>query len=285
MRDLHSILVASDTSQGLLEIIKSLDGFTSYSCITTKRILDAIHVLKSLNPSLIIIHFTDNQRFLSCLKDYGVKISAPVLCLTKPYASLKLIPQENIGIIRQPFDYAIKDDILRTTVSGLIRISQQQHSNHIAKPMTINADLLNNEHKNLARYTLELDQKMALMRKTKEEIEKLFPSVDHPTRIKLMSIVNLIKTNKADERHWEDFKLYFEKINPDFLKHLSRKHPQLTPKDLKYCCYVKMNMSNEDIRNILGINQESVRTHKYRLKKKMTLPKHQDLRHYLRLIS
>ncbi len=40
-------------------------------------------------------------------------------------------------------------------------------------------------------------------------------------------------------------------------------------------------MSNEDIRFILGINQESVRTHKYRLKKKMVLDKDQDLRMYI----
>jgi hypothetical protein len=40
-------------------------------------------------------------------------------------------------------------------------------------------------------------------------------------------------------------------------------------------------MSNDDIKNLLGINQESVRTHKYRLKKKMSLAPNQDLRSYL----
>ena len=40
-----------------------------------------------------------------------------------------------------------------------------------------------------------------------------------------------------------------------------------------------------EIRNILGINQESVRTHKYRLKKKMALSKSQDLSHYLKSVT
>jgi DNA-binding CsgD family transcriptional regulator len=46
-----------------------------------------------------------------------------------------------------------------------------------------------------------------------------------------------------------------------------------------------MNMSNDHIGNLLGINQESVRTHKYRLKKKMSLPREQDLRTYLRSVD
>ena len=100
-----------------------------------------------------------------------------------------------------------------------------------------------------------------------------------------MSIVNTIKMSRNDRKHWDDFKHYFEDINPSFLKHLSTKFPCLTAKDLKYCCYLKMNMSNEDIRLILGINQESVRTHKYRLKKKMVLAKHQDLRNYLQTFA
>ncbi len=37
-------------------------------------------------------------------------------------------------------------------------------------------------------------------------------------------------------------------------------------------------MTNDDIKNIFGISLESVRTHKYRLKKKMALSKEDDLR-------
>ena len=67
----------------------------------------------------------------------------------------------------------------------------------------------------------------------------------------------------------------------NLLESYEKKFPCLTTKDLKYCCYLKMNMSNQDIRHILGINQDSVRMHKYRLKKKMTLSKKVDLRSYI----
>ena len=44
-------------------------------------------------------------------------------------------------------------------------------------------------------------------------------------------------------------------------------------------------MDNEDSRLVGGINQESVRTHKYRLKKKMVLEKNQNLRNYIQAFA
>jgi len=143
----------------------------------------------------------------------------------------------------------------------------------------------NNSTKNLSRYVLELDQKIEVLVRIKDRIVDLYPRVEDSIRVELISIVNSIKVSANDNKLWDDFKLYFERTNPNFLFLLAQKHPDLTPKDLKYCCYLKMNMSNDDIRNLLGINQESVRTHKYRLKKKMDLPKDQDLITYLRAVD
>jgi DNA-binding CsgD family transcriptional regulator len=132
---------------------------------------------------------------------------------------------------------------------------------------------------------MELDQKIEVLLKVKERISYLYPNVDDATRIELMSIVNSIKTVANDNKLWDDFKIYFEQSNPNFLLALAKKHPSLSSRDLKYCCYIKMNMSNNDITNLLGINQESVRTHKYRLKKKLTLRKEEDIISYLRTVS
>ena len=168
---------------------------------------------------------------------------------------------------------------LSTNIQGILKLIQQQTAN---SKSFLQHTLQTNDHtKDLTRFTLELDQKKAVLDKIKERIKQLYTDVDASTKAQLMSIVNTIKMTRNDRKHWDDFKRYFENINPSFLKNLSEKFPCLTAKDLKYCCYLKMNMSNEDIRLILGINQESVRTHKYRLKKKMVLQKHQDLRNYI----
>jgi DNA-binding CsgD family transcriptional regulator len=46
-----------------------------------------------------------------------------------------------------------------------------------------------------------------------------------------------------------------------------------------------MNMTNDDIRALLGINIESVRTHKYRLKKKLFLSKEKSVRSFLQTVN
>ncbi|MFT5890099.1 MAG: DNA-binding CsgD family transcriptional regulator, partial [Dokdonia sp.] len=190
-------------------------------------------------------------------------------------------------VFTQSYESAIRDHLLRNNVKSILSLTHKLKRSIAISSVTHKTPQASflNQNKNLARYIMELDQKAITLSRIKERIQGLYPDVAHPIRAKLMSIVNTIKVNIKDTKHWEDFKMYFENMNPQFLKDLSRKYPCLTNKDLKYCCYLKMNMSNEDITHVLGINQESVRTHKYRLKKKMTLSKNQDLRLFLRSFS
>jgi len=132
---------------------------------------------------------------------------------------------------------------------------------------------------------MELDQKTEMLLKVKDRIANLHSKAEGHTKAELMSIINLIKMSGNNHDLWGDFKLFFEETDPEFLPLLSKKFPFLTPIDLKYCCYLKMNMTNDDIQKIFGISLESVRTHKYRLKKKLSLPKNEDLRNYLRSVG
>lgn len=279
------ILIGSDISSSLTSIIGSLKGFNHYSFVTATRIPDSLHIAKSLKPALLIFHFRNYQELIYGLRMHENLKSTPILCLTRPYTSFDV--QVDFIIFTQSYESAIRDSLLKNNVKSILNLSYKTNQSKTISNSKLKApeSSLLHKNKNLARYIMELDQKSTTLYKIKERIQSLYPDVSHPIRTKLMSIVNTIKVNTKDAKHWEDFKLYFESINPQFLKDLSHKYPCLTNKDLKYCCYLKMNMSNEDIRHVLGINQESVRTHKYRLKKKMTLSKNQDLRLFLRSFS
>ena len=277
----ENILIGSDTSASLAAIIKSLQDVNQYSCITATRMSDIIQIAKSIQPILIILSFRDNQHIINSLLGFNKDFSIPILCLRQKNERQHLKMYENIVVFTQSFEYGIQQNNLSTNVQGILKLVQKNKQPQVSKSFVQSAM----QTKDLTRFTLELDQKKAILDKIKERIKQLYAGVDASTKTKLMSIVNTIKMSRNDRKHWDDFKHYFEDINPSFLKHLSTKFPCLTAKDLKYCCYLKMNMSNEDIRLILGINQESVRTHKYRLKKKMVLAKHQDLRNYLQTFA
>lgn len=86
-------------------------------------------------------------------------------------------------------------------------------------------------------------------------------------------------TSKQDS--WEDFKAMFESINPDFFKKLAQINPKLTTLDLKHCAYIKMNIDNYELSNILNVEMKSLQMTRYRIKKKLQLEEAVTLREFL----
>ncbi|NHN24937.1 hypothetical protein FIA58_004530 [Flavobacterium jejuense] len=282
-----TIIIGCDQTEILTDIVGLIKKIPDFlvNIITVSRISDLLNISKSIHPALLVFNFRSNQIAINNFNQFVNKPETPILCITKNFDSdFDSLNSKNII-----FTFPIENMTNKTHFTSLIHSifllkNQTVHSNTKSlASQTIEKDLLNSD-RNMSRYVLELDQKIEVLHTVKERIKTLCPTVDTTTRLELLSIVNAIKTSAYDTKLWDDFKLYFEKTNPNFLFVLAERHPKLTTKDLKYCCYLKMNMSNDDIRSLLGINQESVRTHKYRLKKKMRLQKDLDLYTYLKAI-
>jgi DNA-binding CsgD family transcriptional regulator len=272
------ILIASDIPEALTSIIEKLNGLDGNICVTATRVLDCVSLIKSLQPKMIIIYFRDNQNSINYLLDYNNNLKSVIVYLTRKFENKKIDLLDKSTVFVLSYENAIKTNVLYRNITSIIRLMEKATAQALSTSKT---SLTINQNNNLARYTLELDQKVTILNRIKERIKYLARHVDISTRSELLSLIQSVKLTTGDKNHWEDFKVYFENVNPNFLKNLSNIYPQLTGKDLKYCCYIKMNMSNKDICHLLGINQESVRTHRYRLKRKMTLSKSQNLLHFL----
>lgn len=85
---------------------------------------------------------------------------------------------------------------------------------------------------------------------------------------------------KTDEE-WDDFISYFEKVNPEFLKTLTAKHPELTPADVRFLCYIFMNLETKEIGNIFNITYNAAKKRKTRIKEKMGISNEDSLYDYL----
>jgi tetratricopeptide (TPR) repeat protein len=94
-----------------------------------------------------------------------------------------------------------------------------------------------------------------------------------------------LKTIKAIQNggsnYWKSVLKKFEKINPDFNQTLMKANPQLTKGERDFCSFVKLNLSNKEIAHLLQISPESVITKKYRILKKLNLPKEIDFQLWL----
>jgi DNA-binding CsgD family transcriptional regulator len=289
MLEKKSIVVGCDDIVVLTRILNTISAISdfTFSIVSVSRELDLNNTINSLNPDLVILGFKKNQLILNDDSFNSNKRDIPILYLTQNYECESLCWSKNSIVFTYPHNQINNTNFFIYRIQSIFLLKKPETKN---KPVESFAEAAlqkndSNNTRELSHYVMELDQKVEVLLKVKERISYLYPNVDDYTRTELMSIVNSIKTVANDTKLWDDFKIYFEQSNPQFLLTLAKKHPSLSSKDLKYCCYIKMNMSNNDITNLLGINQESVRTHKYRLKKKLTLEKEQDIISYLRTVS
>ena len=77
--------------------------------------------------------------------------------------------------------------------------------------------------------------------------------------------------NKTNDNYWDEFKIIFENINPDFYSKLLNDFPKLTVTELKMCALLKLNMSSKEIASLTNLTVSSVEVSRSRLRKSLNL--------------
>jgi DNA-binding CsgD family transcriptional regulator len=90
--------------------------------------------------------------------------------------------------------------------------------------------------------------------------------------------------NKVEDDIWKEFEVHFQEVHKGFYNTLSQKHSDLTPNDLRLCAYLKLNLSTKEIASLTYQSAESIKTARYRLRKKLNLDRDTNLTAYLNSI-
>lgn len=108
---------------------------------------------------------------------------------------------------------------------------------------------------------------------------KELPKTDFNSKLK--SIINDIKLSD-NENFWDEFKMHFNKVHPEFYKTLIETHPNLTPNERKLCGYIRLNMSIKEISQLTKQTTNSIKIARTRLRRKLELTgKKQSIVEYL----
>lgn len=84
-------------------------------------------------------------------------------------------------------------------------------------------------------------------------------------------VTGKIDDNISNTDDWTLFETNFERAHEQFLQKLKDQFPDLTPKDLRLCAFLRMNLASKEIAPLMGISVRGVENHRYRLRKKMGL--------------
>ena len=134
---------------------------------------------------------------------------------------------------------------------------------------------------------VELLNKSNFISQRNENLNYLLESVDYiesntsNTSIQIkQKIKDLLRTENLNDR----FEKHFEDVYPGFFKSLIRYSSKLTQNDLRFCAYLKMNQSTDQIARLTSISIRTVESKKYRLKKKFKIGKDQSLTGFIHSI-
>jgi DNA-binding CsgD family transcriptional regulator/ligand-binding sensor domain-containing protein len=185
--------------------------------------------------------------------------------------------------------------VLLFVLVGLLRVVyysklDKQKKRYYLKLQTENEEQiikLKNDHlrieiesksKEIANYTMMVTKKNELLNQLKEQLEKLEKYVvAAAAKKRLLDINKLIQVGINSQDHWQVFNENFDKANETFLTNLRKSFPELTPNDLRFCAFLKMNMTSKEIASLLNISPRSVEVKRYRLRKKLNMEHEENL--------
>lgn len=151
-----------------------------------------------------------------------------------------------------------------------------------------------------------LEQKAIVLQNEKLEQQLSFKNKELTTNVMYLlkknefitSIANKLKNNSTEgksnserniksmvleierslkENSWADFEVRFQKVHVDFYNNLSNRYPELTANDLRLCAFLRLNMTSKEIAGITYQSVDSLKTARYRLRKKLGLSREDNL--------
>ncbi len=131
--------------------------------------------------------------------------------------------------------------------------------------------------KELASIALQITHKNEILNQLRENLFNILEKVNNDAKKHLKKLIKSIESENKLDGDWEQFKKHFDEVHGDFFKRLHKNYPELTPKDLKLCAYLRINLSTKEIAPLMNISVRGVEIHRYRLRKKLKLSTNENL--------
>lgn len=163
-----------------------------------------------------------------------------------------------------------RDKQLLKTKEALVNALEKQKE---LKEIQFKNDLDHKESQ-LSAITLQMLQKNELLGEIKSTIESQQPASEQ-------QLVKMVNRHFEQNNNWDDFNLYFESINKNFYNRLKQVYPEISANDLKICALIKLNLSIKEMASILNISPDSVKTARYRLRKKLQMSADENLTNFI----
>ncbi len=140
---------------------------------------------------------------------------------------------------------------------------------------------LEQKNKELTSYALNFIQKNELIDELSDKINEVKKQSDPSVIRELNQINKIVNDSSRIDQEWANFKIRFEEVHSGFLEKLTNTYSELGNAELRLCALLRLNMNLKESSRILGISVDSVKTARYRLRKKLNLNHGENLVDFL----
>jgi DNA-binding CsgD family transcriptional regulator len=136
--------------------------------------------------------------------------------------------------------------------------------------------------KELANQTMDLIRKNKFLLNIKDELLRLKrPGSDSFLNDKISSLILKIDRDIDHNKQWEVFESAFDEVHEDFLNRIKAAYPNLTPKELRLCAYLRLNISSKEIAPLMNISVRGVEICRYRVRKKLEIERDTNMTSFI----
>jgi DNA-binding CsgD family transcriptional regulator len=149
-------------------------------------------------------------------------------------------------------------------------IIHAQESKLVEKENTILQEQLESKNRELASKALEMLRLNETISGIINKLEDFNVSADaNPEMIKhIREIIHELE-NQTKQNIWDEFDKIFKNIHSSFYSRLLQISPDLTATEIKTAALLKLNLTTKEIASIAFKSESSVKTNRYRLRKKL----------------
>ncbi len=136
--------------------------------------------------------------------------------------------------------------------------------------------------KQLNTHALHMMQKNTMLQDIQSDIKELSKAAAIDDKPRYKQIQRQIAQSLRADNDWDVFRLYFEEVNDHFFEKLDAINEELTTHDHRLCALIKLNMNSKEMASVLNLAPNSIKSARYRLKKKLNLAQDADLESFIR---
>ena len=185
-------------------------------------------------------------------------------------------PNLNYGMCTQAYNYWL------ASLNKILNKNDRRDKSNLAQKLIVKNEKIKKElkakNKIITNQAIQIDTQQEILDSIKKSLSKLDRSSKNAQiQQQLLELKKLVRNQSSNHSNQNIFEEHFDLLNDNFIKRLSKAYPFISFEELKMCALLKMKLSTKEIASKLNLSSRGIETKRYRLRKKLNLPKGENL--------